>query len=456
MEHFGALSLIPPLVVILVAMRTRLAIESLVVGCMVGYLMLSHGNVGAAFGAFTQSMLKALGDESMVWIILVCGFYGSVIELMVRSGGAMALGERLLRHITTRRNSLLATWALGIVLFLDDYLSALTTGSTMRKVTDTFRVPRELLALFVNGTAAAVCVIVPLSTWSIYVGGLLEKNNYAAQGQGLSAYFSIIPYTFYGWAVVGVLLLAATGALPILGKKMKAAVARTESGGALSPAGSERMVQRTESFPMERGSSMWYFLWPMLVLMVATAALELDALKGVVVALLFTVGYYWLRRVAPFALLSESLVEGFKSMVFPLGVLFMSYVLKNVGDEMHLTEYVIQSAAPHVSKEWLPLILFWALSFIAFTTASSWGLYAIAIPIVLPLAQSVGADLPLCLGAIVSSGALGSNACFFSDDSTLTASSTECNMFEHSTSQFPYVLLSFGLASALFLAAGYF
>ncbi len=448
---FGAWSLVPPLVVIVLAIFTRRSMEPLIIGCAVGYLMIDWHQFP---DNFIKSLTKTLQDESMVWVILVCGLYGALIHLMVQSGGAFAFGKYMLRYIRSRRSSLLMAWVLGIVLFIDDYLSALVVGATMRKITDHFRVPREHLAYLVNSTAAPVCVLIPMSTWSIYTGKLIEDSGAVEKGQGFMGFVYTIPYSFYSWFAILLAFMFSMGWLPMF-SRMKKAQIRVDETGELSPPNSKPANQSEEILAdVEKSKPIDFFL-PILVLIATTLAFDIDALKGVMATVLFTIFYYWIKKILPYENLFDSIFEGFKSMLVALAILTVSYLLKNVGNEMGLTEYVIESMRGVVSKEILPALVFVSLGLIAFSTASSWGLYAIAIPIVVPLAQALGANVWLTLAAVISTGAMGSHACFFSDDNVLTASSTECNNMEHAFSQFPYALLATVLATASFLVAGF-
>ena len=149
----GIYTLIPPLVVVLFGIWTRRAFEPLLIGCLVGFVMIAP----TAFpGNFVDALKKTLQSEDMVWVILVCGMYGSLIQLIIKSGSVMAFGDYILRYVKTRRTALVATWFMGLFIFIDDYMSALATGVTMRKVTDTYKVSREMLAFMVNATAAPV------------------------------------------------------------------------------------------------------------------------------------------------------------------------------------------------------------------------------------------------------------------------------------------------------------
>ncbi len=446
---FGALCLIPPLVVVVLAVWMRRAFEPLLVGCLVGFLLIGWKEFP---GNFVNALTETLQHKDMVWVILVCGLYGSLIHLIIQSGSVFAFGEMVLERVRTRSSALLMSWFMGLFVFIDDYMSALATGVTMRKITDRFRISREMLAFMVNAMAAPVCVLVPMSTWSIYVGKLLEDNKVVGQNGGFDGFLATIPYMFYPWLVIGIALLVALGKLP-LPARLKAAEARAQETGQLSPPNSP-ISATGDSVPAHFAKPI-FFLLPLVVLIGATLLLDKDALKGVLAALVFTFLLYGLAGVMRFTEVTDGIFEGFKSMVFALAILTMSYVLKTVGDKMGLTPFVIQSVQPILSKELLAGAIFACLSIISYTTASSWGLYAVAIPIVVPLAQAMGANVWLALAAVISSGAFGSQASFFSDVTVLTSTSTECNNMELSYAQFPYNAAAWVGAVALFLACGW-
>lgn len=447
---FGVWSMIPPLVVVTVALKTRRAFEPLVIGCLVGFVMIDW----RAFpGNFLDSLLKTFQDESLVWVIVVCTLYGSIIQLMVNSGGIRAFGDWLLQWLTTRRRALVGSWLVGIGIFLDDYLSALVVGNAMKRVTDRFRIPREMLAFLVNSTAAAVCVIIPATTWSLYVGKLYESSAFVPKGQGFSAYIHTIPYTFYGLAVVAIAGLVAAGIIPVVGR-LGRAIERVDAGGPLAPPGSESFVAIATVADTVAGRPR-YFVVPLVLVLGITVATGIDALKGVALALAITAGYYVVAGVLTYEQVFEALWEGARGMVFTLAVLVMSYVLKAVGDQMGLTQYLVDVMRTHASREVLPALIFLALGLVSFATGSSWGVYAVAVPIVVALIGSLGIHPWLSMGAVVSAGTLGSHACFYSDASVLSATSAECNNVEHGLTQLPYAGVAFGVAAVGYLVAGY-
>ena len=459
---FGALCLVPPLVVVVLAIFLRRAFEPLLIGCLVGYVIISFihptadadGNLLTFPNNFIVGLSKTLQDKDMVWVILVCGLYGSLIHLIIQSGGVFAFGHYVLKYVKSRRSALVTTWFLGLFIFIDDYMSALATGVTMRKITDNYNISREMLAFQVNAMAAPICVLIPMTTWSIYVGHVLEDRNVVAKGGGFDGFLHIIPFMFYAWVIVIIAFLIAIDKFPLF-KKLRLAEHRAQTTGVLAPPDS--IVSKVSEVPADLSKARpIYFFLPLSILIIATLWFDKDALKGILFGLSFTFFYYWLSRVMTFNQISDGIFEGFKSMVFALAILTMSYVLKRVGDEMGLTVFVIDSVKPVLSKGLLPFLIFISLSFIAYTTAQSWGLYAVAIPIIVPLAQAIGADVSLSLAAVVCAGVFGSQASFYSDVAVLTTASTECNNIEMSLSALPYCLLAVVISSGLFLVFGYY
>ncbi len=455
MIEYGALALVPPLVVIVLAVWLKSSFEPLLIGCLVGFLMISFNTHSNFFSEFVTSLTKILGDKDSVWVILVCGLYGSLIGLMVRSGGTTSFADWALHRIKTKKNALMTGWLLSLTIFLDDYLSALTVGLSMKKITDAHKVPREKLAYLVNTTSAPLCVIVPISTWTIFVAKILETSNVAPEGKGLVTYWHMIPFVVYGFVSVLLIPLFIYGILPWFGK-MKLAKIRAETTGQLNGAPFSTTASLDVSLlnPTVK-PKMIYFILPILVLMAATIYFDIDALKGVMFAVAFTFFYYLIIKLGNFRQLSETIFSGFNSMIFALAILLMSYMLKDVNDKMHLTQYVLNGATPYLNKQLLPLIIFVSLSLISVATGASWGLYAVSIPLVVPLAIHFNSNVLLNVGAVVSAGVVGVNACLYSDSNILTAQSTECNNLDHGISQLPYAGIAFVISGFIYLILGY-
>lgn len=456
MSEPSALSLIPPVVVLILAVWLRRPILALVIGAVAGLLLVSPR---AALGSFAEISLKVMQDETIGWLILVCGSFGALIALLVRTGGALAFGRAALKLAKGRRSSLLMTCVLGVVIFVDDYLNALTVGETMKRVTDRFKVSREMLAYVVDSTAAPVCVLVPLSTWAVFFGGLLENNGIAQSGQGISVYMAAIPYMFYAWLSVLVVVLVAAGVIPAIGPMRKAEMlARHGSAGAmlvgeLNPEHdfSMRSIEAEFEHADKEGGKLHNFLVPLLALVGFTLYFDIDVWKGMLATLVLIVPFYLVQGLMPLDEMLEQMMEGFKTMLPAIGTVIAAFIFKDVCDQLLLPQYVVESLTPYMTADLLPALVFVAMAVLAFATGSSWGIFAVTIPIVMPLAYSLEANIPLVIGALLSASAFGSQACFYSDSTVLAAQGSGCNLVSHALTQLPYTLIAAGLAFVGFL-----
>jgi len=445
----GFACVIPTLVVLVLAVLSKRTIEPLVGGTVVGLAMLAPSEL---LTNFTDVILTVMQDETIGWVIMVCGLMGGLIAVLARIGGASAFGRLASRRVRTRASALLATWLLGLAVFIDDYLNALAISSSMKRLTDRFRVSREMLAYVVDSTAAPICVLVPLSTWTVFFAAVLEDSAAAETGQGLSVYIGAIPYMFYAWAAVAIVPLVIVGAIPVFGpmRKAEGQVRLPEGSGGSLPGAEGVAALRTEL----RGAVL-NFLVPILALVGFTWYLGADILKGVTVALALTLVLVAAQRLLSVTEMFDTILEGFKSMLLPLGTVVAGFMLKEVNDQLGLAPYVIGVVQPLMTAEFLPLVTFLTIALIAFASGSFWGIIVVAMPIVIPLAAAVNADLSLVIGALISASAFGSHTCFYGDSTVLSAHGSGCGAIDHALTQLPYALLAAGAASVAFIIAGY-
>jgi len=452
METYGIISLVPAFTVLVLALITKRTFEALVGGTLLGFIILNKQDF---FGAFVGASLKVMSDPTIGWIILVCGLFGSLIALLVKSGGAAGFGNFVVRFVKSKKSALMTTWLLGLVIFIDDYLNALTVSSAMKKVTDKFRISREMLAYVVDSTAAPVCILVPFSTWAIFVAGLLEKSEAAEAGQGLSVYVTAIPYMVYGWVAILIVPLVALAIIPVFGP-MKKSEKRAQETGMVIPEGTGKIDALEDDIAeaAKENPKLHNFLVPIVLLIFSTWYFDVDALKGVVVAITAACLMYLGQRLLSMNEIFDTLIEGFKTMVFPLAIVVVSFMLKEVNDGLGLTTYVIESVKPLMSGSMLPVVTFLSLSVITFATGSFWGVYAVSFPIVIPLALAMDANMSLAIGAVISSGAFGSHACFYGDSTVLSATGCGCKPIDHALTQIPYALLTAGITAVIFILLG--
>lgn len=438
------LVLIPAVVTIVIAILSRRPIESLLSGVVVGLLMLEPS---VALTNFSAILLDVMMDETIAWIIIVCGLMGSLISLLMRAGAASAFSDVLAARAQSSGSALLYTWLLGLVIFVDDYLNALAVGSSMRKVTDKFKVSREMLAYVVDSTAAPICVLIPVSTWAVFYAALFMESGFADAGQGMALYISAIPYMLYPIIAALLVPLVATGRIPALGL-MKRAESRAQAGH--MPAVFEEFEPQTSQAP-DRSVKLYHFILPIMTLLVFSLwgdPWNPDVQLGVIVAVALTILLFGSQNLMGWTEMFDSVLDGIKIMLPALTIVVMAFMFKEVNDRLGLAPFIIDAVAPVMTPVLLPLVVFVTMAFISFATGSSWGVFAIAIPIILPLAEAMGVSIPLAIGAIVSASAFGSHACFYSDATVLAAQGSGCDVMDHALTQIPYAMIAAIIAGA--------
>lgn len=450
---WGAACLIPTALVFGLALWTRRPIESLLSGSVLGLLMLH----GAGFvAALAEASVAVLTDPDVAWVILVCGLMGGVIGLLLRTGSTASFTEQVSARVNGARGALLASWGLGIFMFVDDYLNSLAVGSAMRDITDRYRVARERLAYVVDSTAAPISVIIPYSTWGAFFAGLIMANDLAPEGEGLAVYISAIPYMLYAWAAVALVPFVVAGAIPSLGA-MRAADQRAQETGITVPPEAAHIEAANQSIRPKPGLKVgvWFFVLSMIALVVTTIASGNDFLVGLYLTLGLMVFYVLARRHLSLQESFDTIIDGFKTMLEPLAVLVAAFILKEVNDDLGLASWVVGALQPLLTAETLPAAVFVIMGLVSFLTGSNWGVFVIVLPIVAALGQGLDADMTLLIGATLSASTFGSHACFYSDATVLTAQATGCTPFQHALTQLPYALIAAGLALMGYLLIGF-
>jgi Na+/H+ antiporter NhaC len=453
MDDLGIVSVLPTLLVFVLAIATRRPIESLIAGALTG-LMIIHGM--HFINGFAEASIRVMTDPDVAWVILVCGFMGSLIGLLIRTGATASFTATIAAHIKSEKSALMAAWGLGIVMFVDDYLNSLAVGSAMRSLTDKYKISREKLAYVVDSTAAPISVIIPFSTWGVFFAGLIVANGIAPEGKGLDTYISAIPYMLYPWIAVLLVPVVISGVIPSIGA-MKAADHRARTTGETVPPDAKHIEAANESIQprpdIKPRISM--FIVPMAVLVGATLYFDKDFLVGIYITLGGTAIYILVRRMMDMHDTFDTIIDGFKTMIEPLGVLIAAFILKDVNDMLGLASYVVTTMQPLLTPESLPAVIFVSMALVSFMTGSNWGVFVIILPIVTALANNLGADITLVIGATLSASTFGSHACFYSDATVLTAQASGCTPFQHAITQIPYALIAAAISVVGYLAIAY-
>lgn len=449
--EYGALTLIPIVFIIVTAILTRKSFESLMAGSVIA-CMIMHGT--GFFLPWVDMLLETLSDPENQWVILVCGLFGSLIAMLRESRGTsgfIRIGEKLCR---SERSALLGTFILGVVIFVDDYLNMLTVGNCMRPICDRRKVPREALAYLLDSTGTPICVLLPFSTWTAFYISLFMKEE-AVQAMhfssGLAMYIQTIPYIFYAIITVIMVFLFAMGWMPRIGP-MKKAYERVKKTGRTYSEESEKYNLEAED--TDTNGNIADFLLPIFVLIIVTILAD-DILAAVIVTLALCLVLYIPRKKMTFTQWSGLLITGFCEMMPTLAILAGAFTVARCCNAMHLPEYVISTVQPFVTPQTYPMIIFLVVSALTFATSSTWGISTIVIPIIIPLAAAVNADMILTMAAILSGSTFGSHACFYSDATVLASAASRVENMEHAFTQIPYAAIGAVITCVcLLIAAG--
>ena len=445
MEHAGIITLVPTFVVLATAIITHRPVASLIIGVLVGILLNTPKNI---LGSFSEITLEVMQDPQIAWVIMVCGLMGGLFYLLMAAGGVEAFTLAMAKRANTRKKSLLITWFLGLTMFLDDYLSAIVIGNSMKKVTDKFKVSRSMLAYIVDSTAAPICVLVPISTWAVYFSVILESTGNISLGEGMKYYISAIPFMFYPIIALLLVPLVASERFPLIGPMKEEELKASQLDSISQSKDQDSTSTRTQS-------SIWVFVLPLLTLILFSWLNNIDLLRGIIATLMLIIPIMIGLKIIDMDKAFDAILDGFKVMIPPLMIVVAAFMFKVINDQLGMPQYVIETMRPILSPTLFPVIVFITMAFVSFATASNWGIYLIVIPIVLPLGIALEVPIPLIIGAVLSASTFGSHACFYTDATVLAAQSSGVDTMKHALTQIPYALIAALIASIAYIAYAY-
>jgi len=507
MENFGAWGLIPPILTITLAFITKDVIIALFLGILSGSLIVAGGNIFVAILSLTDMLAGSLNDGWNIRIFLFCALLGGLVGMLSRTGSARAFGNWAAERLHTKKASLLMTWFCGIIIFIDDYFNSLAVGTVMRPITDKNKIPRAKLAYILDSTAAPVCIIVPISSWVITVMSLIKGSEGFDQLNisEFTFFMKSVPFNIYAILTL-IMVLTIIFTSRDFGAMKKSVEYAKETGKLYNeeygPAPGEIKLEGDDNSSKAKPFDM---LFPIIVLIVSAVVLFplttwLSSVDGeiilslkqamsiislgeafnntdasmalfyaVIITLFLTYIFYIVRGLFSIKSASDSLIEGIKSMVPALIILTMAWTIGGIikyspadgglGLASYLSEVVVGGGFPI----WLvPMIVFALSALISFATGTSWGTFAIMIPIIMPiivgLSQAKGLDaahmINGCLfsvSAVLGGAVFGDHASPISDTTILSSTGASCPHLEHVRTQLPYALT---VASCSFI--GYF
>lgn len=463
-------SLVPPVVAIVLALITKEVYSSLFVGILIGGAFWSGFKAEATIlHVFQDGVVGVLTDSYNMGILVFLVILGVMVCMMNKAGGSAAFGRWAKEHIKTRAGAQLATIALGVLIFIDDYFNCLTVGSVMRPVTDSHNVSRAKLAYLIDATAAPICIIAPISSWAAAVTGFVKGED------GFSIFIRAIPYNYY--AILTIIMMVTL----VLAKEDYGPMKAHEKNaieGDLFTTGDRPFENATENAIYNKGKVI-DLVFPILSLIVCcvigmiysggffsgTGFVEAfsgsDASVGLMLgsffAMVITIVFYAVRKVLRFSDSMACIPEGFKAMVPAILILTFAWTLKAMTDSLGAAPFVasVMNSAAGGLMNLLPAIIFLVGCFLAFATGTSWGTFGILIPIVVAVFQGTNETMMIISISACMAGAVCGDHCSPISDTTIMASAgAQCNHVNHVSTQLPYAMTVAAVSCMTYVIAG--
>lgn len=454
----GWLSLVPPVLAIALALITKEVISSLLVGIFSGALIYSiTSGLNPLTGTFKVTF-ELMANKMDVNILLFLALLGALVMVIGMAGGTRAYGRWASSKLKNKKTALLATSALGAVIFIDDYFNCLTVGTVMKPVTDKFKISRAKLAYIIDATAAPVCIIAPISSWAVAVGSNVRVTG--AFESDLSAFVATIPYNLY--ALLSILLViiicctnldfgpmakaeaaAAKGDLGIVDTEIKEEYTPSDKGKVLDMILPVISLIIFSVLAMLENGGYWgddpafHSLTAAFGNCVASEALVIGAAGALIVALLLFVP----RKVVEFKKFMGGITEGVKTMVPAFIILILAWTISGMCRDLLGTGDYVKTLVEGstVAGALLPALTFIIAAFLSFAMGTAWGTFGILIPIIVPICTSVAPSLTIvALSATLAGSVFGDHCSPISDTTILSSTGAGCNHLYHVTTQIPY------------------
>jgi len=462
-DYIGPLSLVPASVAILLAFITRNTVFSLAVACLAGVLVAGEGFIG-----FPNLLVGALGNEDFSWILLLEFFIGILIAFFQRTGAILNFSQFIENRRMTRKRVQLIAWFMGMFVYFSDYFSPLFVGSTMRALSDRFKISREKLAYICDSTSAPVSILVPITGWAVLVAGLIiGMGPIEDPGDAMMVFIISIPFNIYAILAVVMVGLIASNIIPDFGP-MKVAEKRAMEEGKLVRDGAQPLMgdelTSIEPFPGIKTSLIWNFIFPVLLVIVfAIGSVIITASAKPMEAFMlaaFMAGIVMRIQGVPLNEITTTAMSGIKGIMPAVVILAFAYALNDLSAALNTADYIVAATEGWLTPSLLPMLAFLITGFIAFSTGTSWGTYAIMIPIAVPLAFNFSGDelntmVYATLAAVAGGGVFGDHCSPLSDTSILASTGAASDHIDHIKTQLPYAALIGLISVGLYLAIGF-
>jgi len=475
---FSFWALVPPIFAIVLALITKEVYSSLFLGIVLGALFTTNFNVvGGLDVIINDSLVPAIADNAGIFLFLV--ILGIMVSLINRAGGSAAFGRWAEAHIKSRVGTILATFALGVLIFVDDYFNCLAVGSVMKPLADRQKISRAKLAYIIDATAAPICMIAPISSWAAAVSGVVEDYN------GIELFVRAIPYNFY--SLLTIVFIVALTLMRFDYGPMRLHEMNAKLNGDLYTTG-ERVDKDSGAEEANPRGRVIDLILPVAVLIIScTLALVyvggffgvdawggtdcagsfIDAFAntdafialpwGSLIALVFTIVYFMCRRVIGFKESMKCVPQGFINMVPAITILTFATGLKNItgllGGKFFVASIVNSAAGALFS--FLPAIIFIVACVLSFSTGTSWGTFGILIPIVTYVFPADSTLFIIGVSACLAGAVFGDHCSPISDTTIMASAGAMCNHVNHVSTQLPYAVTVGAICFVNFILAGF-
>ncbi|MEZ4589217.1 MAG: Na+/H+ antiporter NhaC family protein [Gemmatimonadales bacterium] len=468
MQSYGWLSILPPIVAIALAIRTKQVFLSLGLFVWLGWTIMSGGNPVAGLVKSVDTFLTSVTDPDNARVLMFSALIGAMITFTQASGGMEGFVDWAERRglARSRRTVSLFTVLVSMLVFLESNFGLLVSGSVARPLFDKCRISREKLAYVIDATCSPKCILIPLNAWGAYVIGLLAAQEVA---QPVSLLVSALPFNFYAILAILLALLVILSGRDI--GPMREAERRVREEGKLLRDGAKPMVSAEVSAVTAKPGAPRRALNMVIpiAVMVATVPIVLSytgngdlmagsgskaVLWGVIVGLLVAAVAYRAQGIMTFEELTDNTIRGIQGLIPLVIVLSLAFAISATTRALGTGVFVAQAAQAALPGFAIPAVIFLLACLIAFSTGTSWGTFAIMIPIVIPMIEILHLHPALALGAALGGGIFGDHCSPISDSTIVASMASATDHIDHVRTQLPYALAAAGGALVLFLGFG--
>ncbi len=460
-------ALVPPVIAIGLALVTKEVYSSLFIGILAGAVLGADFSFTGTMDILTNDgLISAVSGTAGIFVFLVV--LGVFVALINKSGASAAFGKWAETHIKSRTGAMLATFVLGVLIFIDDYFNCLTVGSVMRPVADGHKVSRAKLSYLIDATAAPICMIAPISSWAAAVA------SYAEEGQGLSLFIKAIPFNFY--SLLTLVFVVAISIMKFDYGPMRIHEVNAKKNGDLYTSGEKAEAVEQEFNP--KGKVIDLILPIIVLIAVCVYALlyvggifdglnfidafgNTDATVGLpwgsIIALVFAIAYLALRKVVTVKEAMECIPKGFIAMVPAILILTFATSLKNMTGVLGAQPFVneVMGNAAGGFANFLPAIIFLVACFISFATGTSWGTFGILIPIVTIIFDAGDPLQIVAMSACLAGSVCGDHCSPISDTTIMSSAGGQCNHLNHVSTQLPYAISVAAISFVMYVVSGF-